>query len=154
ERVLRLRNEVVPRYVAECTDAILDYHPTLVGFTCAFDQTISSLCVARALKARQPDLMIALGGYAVHGEVGEQILRCFPDIDAIARGDGEMTIRDLAHASVGARSLSRVSNAVIRNGERVVSTPAEGPIAMDDVPAPDYDDFFHDIERLKHEQGI
>src|SRR5206468_879581 len=70
ERVLRLRSEVVPRYVAECADAILAYQPTLVGFTCAFDQAIPSLCVARALKARQPNLMIALGGYAVHGEVG------------------------------------------------------------------------------------
>jgi ribosomal peptide maturation radical SAM protein 1 len=155
ERVLRLRTEVVPRYLAECADAILDYHPTLVGFTCAFDQTIASLCMARALKARQPDLMIALGGYAVHGEVGEQLLRCFPDIDAIARGDGEVTILDLAHASVGTRPLSGVSNAVIRDGTRIVATSAGGdPVVMDEVPAPDYDDFFHDIERLKDDHGI
>src|SRR5262249_1079279 len=115
---------------------------------------MSSLCVAHALKAKRPDLMIAMGGYAVHGDVGKQLLRCFSEIDVIVQGDGEVAIDDLAHASVGGMALQDVANTLVRHGTQVIFTFSTTPLRMDDIPAPDYDDFLLDVKRLKEEQDI
>ena len=105
ELLLAIRNHVIPRFLGECAEKILAMQPTMVGFSCLFDQTLAAAALAKLLKEIRPDLPTALGGYAVQHENGTEVLKAFPQIDCIARGDGEPVIAKLAQASIGQISI-------------------------------------------------
>lgn len=175
ELFLALRNGIVPTYVAECAERILAEEPTLVGFTCMFDQTIASAAVAKLLKEAQPDLLIAFGGYAVQHDGGTQVLKAFPQVDCIARGDGEPVIAQLARASVGEIELALIRGVSSRPGAarprnlgqllkdgKLTLHPAGAAASCDTPPqadltaarAPDYDDWFADVHRVFEEHKV
>jgi len=99
ELVLNLRTNIIPEFVAECVDRILNYSPKLIGFTCMFDQTLASVAVAKKLKLESSEIRIALGGYALEGDPGANIAQSFPWVDNIVIGDGEEAIVELARES-------------------------------------------------------
>ena len=74
-------------------DAFLDFvaEPApVVGLSCMANLLPFTLLAAEALKARYPDRKIVLGGVGAKA-VEDKILRRFPGIDVIARGEGEET---------------------------------------------------------------
>jgi ribosomal peptide maturation radical SAM protein 1 len=154
ELFLTLRNHVIPTYLAECADRILAMKPTIVGFTCMFDQTMAAAAVAKLLKQADPNLLIVLGGYAVQHENGVEVLKAFPWIDAIARGDGEPVAAALARASVGEGSIDRIDGLLTRAdlGEKTERPPRRWDMARS-LP-PNYDDWFEDLKRIEHEHAI
>lgn len=156
EQILHLRAEVVPRWIESHVIRILEERPTLVGFTCMFDQTIASAAMSLRLKALAPDVTIAFGGYAVRPPTGPMLLEAFPWVDAICIGEGEPCIGDLARASATPmRDLSRVPNLLFHSRDgKVAASPRAPLVAMDSVPTPDFDDFYDDVRRLKREYQI
>lgn len=156
DQLLRLRAEVVPAWIESHVTHILEQGPTLVGFTCMFDQTIASAAITLRLKARAPDVTVAFGGYAVRPPTGPMLLEAFPWVDAICTGEGEPCIGDLARASaIPGRDFSRVPNLLSRDRDgKVVVGPQAPLVAMDGVPAPDFDDFYEDVRRLKRDYQI
>lgn len=157
ELFLALRNRVIPRYLADCAEHILSLKPTMVGFTCLFDQTMASVALAKLLKERAPELMIALGGYAVQHANGMEVLRAFPFIDCVAQGDGEPVIVRLARASSAADSIEDIEGVVTRALALSASPshPKEPPQArLADAYTPDYDDWFDDLRRLEADHKV
>jgi hypothetical protein len=150
DAVLTIRQEIIPSYLEWCADEVLVGKPKLVGFTCMFDQTLASVALAKVIKGRSPGTHLVLGGYALEGEPGDQVLRSFQWIDSIVRGDGEESIVALA------RQVQK-PNAVASNGvpglttrlmaKAGLSTPtARSPIEQ--APTPDYSDFYADLAQL------
>jgi ribosomal peptide maturation radical SAM protein 1 len=155
QTIFKLRNEIIPKWLEQWADEIASSDATLIGFTCMFDQTIASLALAKMIKARAPEKMIALGGYAVRSPTAEMLLRSNPWIDAVCVGEGEITLQDLAHASVGKISLSAVRGIVYRDAEGVVQETVPPPEAdLDKNPPPNFDDFFADCKRLSDDHKI
>ena len=150
---LMIRNSIFPKYLDECAQVIIAEKPTLVGFTCLYDQTFASLALAARIKARLPDAMIAFGGYALEGEAGLELLRCFDCVDVVAFGDGEPAITPLARSSVGAVALSDVPNIAWRDGAQIRQT-RRIRIDMRDSPLPAFEHFFADIAELEQEHAI
>ena len=150
DMLLTFRGSVALDYLNEVADEITRMEPTLVGFTCMFDQTMASVAVAKLIKSRSPETMIVLGGYALEGEPGEQIIRAFPWIDGVARGDGEKVILAVAHASVGEGTISSIPGVLCRG---VPPVPQQN-IDMRESPEPDYDDWFTNVEAFKEDIGI
>lgn len=151
EAALRVRNEIVPVYLEECADRVLADDPTIVGFTCMFDQTIASVALAEVLRRRRPDLMIVMGGYALFGEPGIEVLKTFPQIDAVVQGDGEPAIHRLALASVGADQLDRIPN-VLTRGRSSACRTVRSDLAT--APTPDFDDWFADVAALRDDDQV
>ena len=145
--LLRFRDEVAPAYLQECANKILAHKPTLLGLSCMFDQTLASVAVAKIVKAQSPETLIALGGYALQGPPGEQVLNAFPWIDCIARGDGEAIIVELAKASVDAMRLENIDGLLVRSH----SPRPQRNINLEVSPDPDYEDWFADIAALKRD---
>ena len=112
--LIRIRHEGVPQFLADCAEEILAYEPTMVGFTCLFDQTMASVALASLIKEASPETLVVLGGYALEGPPGLEVLRAFPHIDAIAVGDGEPVIGPLARASVGDAVLHEIPGVITR----------------------------------------
>lgn len=154
EKILRIRQLVVEPYLEDCVSKILHEDPTLVGFTCSFDQTMASLACAKLLRKKKRNVFIVLGGYAVNGEVGKMLLECFPFIDCVAQGDSETTIVKLAEVSSGKLELSEVPGIQYRNPLGHVVENINVPSDLDNVPIPNFDDYFLDKRELKIEHGI
>lgn len=157
ELFLVIRNRIIPRYILDCVEQIEAHKPTMVGFTCMFDQTIPSLAIAKILKERNPNLFIVLGGYALEGVVGEQVIKSFKYIDCVSFGEGEKVISQLAEASLNKDILDEISDIVYRktnNGEIFFSKTKKNQIKLDESPAPNYDDFVFDIHQLNQKYDI
>ncbi len=154
ELFLTLRNHVVPTYLAECADRILAMNPTIVGFTCMFDQTMASAALAKLLKETDPNLMIVLGGYAVQHENGVEVLKAFPWVDAIARGDGEPVAAALARASTGEGSIEHIDGILTRADLRTNIERRARRWDMASALPPNYDDWFEDLKRIEHEHAV
>lgn len=155
EQLIALRQETIPAWLAEEADRIAAERPSLLGFTCMFDQTIASVALARLVRIRSPGTMIVLGGYAVRQPTAQTVMRAFPWIDAICTGEGEPAIIGLAEASVGERPLGSVQNLVVRAADGTqCETEAAPLIDLDRSPAPDYDDFFGDLGTLQADHAI
>jgi ribosomal peptide maturation radical SAM protein 1 len=150
-----LRQEVIPQWLNKWAHEIAQSGPTLVGFTCMFDQTIASIALAKLIKALSPETLTALGGYAVRHPTGEAILKSFPYVDIVCDGEGEPVIASLAKASIAEIPVSSVPNILYRSDRNEICRTTRTPfINLNDSPVPDYDDFFHDRCRLLQEFKI
>lgn len=165
ETLIEARRTLFPRWLDECADFVVAENPTLVGFTCLFDQTMASIALARKIRQRLPSVMIAMGGYGLEGPVSREVLRCFPWIDAVCLGEGEPAITGLALASTGQQPLEEIPNLLTRQTEKPqpvdpryirglrlalrepIPTRA-APISMDQSPIPSFDDYFADLDEL------
>ncbi|WP_299656274.1 RiPP maturation radical SAM C-methyltransferase [uncultured Jannaschia sp.] len=150
DMLLRFRDEVAPEYLNACCDRVLENDPTLVGFTCMFDQTLASVALARIIKHRSPQTMVVLGGYAVQGPPGRTVLESFEWIDGVAQGDGKKVILDLAAASVGRVDLRDIHGLLVRNAD---PRPQQS-FMLEASPDPDYHDWLADLARLKNDHEI
>jgi len=136
--VLKIRSEAIPRYIEFCAERILEMGPTIVGFTCLFDQTFPSLAVAKHIRGIAPDIPIVFGGYSVAGETGRHLLECFDCIDFIFDGEGESAIVDIARITSRNQSIEGIQGL----SSRTEKNPAPSRMEMDLSPTPDFDDFF------------
>jgi ribosomal peptide maturation radical SAM protein 1 len=130
-------------FVDDCARRIARLQPRVVGFTSTFHQTCASLAAARRLKALPMPPVVVMGGANCEAEMGEQIAASFPWIDHVWSGEGEAAFPDLLDAILTGRSASP---ALAVGPGHLVS--ARSPIRnLDDLPYPDYDDYFEQLER-------
>lgn len=149
--IIKIRHDVVPQYLAECAEEILAYEPTMIGFTCLFDQTLASAALASLLRQSRPKVLIVFGGYALEGPPGLEVIRAFPQIDAVAVGDGEPIVGALAQASVGARTLDSIPGVITRTH---AMNQAKTAFQLESSPIPDYSDWFQDLSALEQRDKV
>jgi len=97
-------------------------HPApVIGLSCMANLLPFTLLAAEALKTRYPDRKIVLGGVGTKA-VEDQILRRFPWIDVIARGEGEVTGPELMRALEGG-DLATVQGISYRKNGSIAHNP-------------------------------
>lgn len=116
----------------------------LVGFTSTFEQTLPSLCLARMIRAAHPRVKIAVGGANFEAPMGRAYLDLFPEIDYVSTGEADWSFPRLCENL--ARGVAAVPEGILARHEDPVE-PAGGPVALDALPIPDYDDFFASFAR-------
>ena len=119
----------------------------LAGFSICFGQLTSSLYFIREIKKRVPAIKIVVGGSACAENMGQSLLNCFPEIDFVIYGEGELPLvhlirsltegRDDAHATLIPGLLSR-HNAT--QDQRIAQVTD-----LDELPLPEYDDYFRQL---------
>jgi ribosomal peptide maturation radical SAM protein 1 len=156
--VLEVRDVAVPRFLDDCLAAIVSDTPSMVGFTCLFDQTIASVALGKMVKEARPETLIVLGGYALEGPVGRQVIASFPWVDAVANGEGEDVIARLARASLDRGALAGIPGVICRTepwGAELQGSGTPTPRAdLDRSPPPDYSDYQADAEQLEREHRV
>ncbi|HEX6901850.1 MAG TPA: RiPP maturation radical SAM C-methyltransferase [Thermoanaerobaculia bacterium] len=119
----------------------------LVGFTSTFEQTMPSMCLARMIRQHHPRVKIAVGGANFEGAMGRVYFDLFPEIDFAAIGEADASFPRLCENL--ARGIAAVPKGILHrqegNGEQ--EAEAVGPVPMDSLPAPDYDEFFSVLAR-------
>jgi ribosomal peptide maturation radical SAM protein 1 len=137
------RQEVVPQCLNDGAAAILNSGAKMVGFSCLFDQTMASLALATELKRLDPTIVVVFGGYALHGDPGQTVIKAFPCVDHLVVGDGEEEIVSIARWVLG-----RAENGLghLKAPSRVIHA---AKYALNSSPTPDYDDWYRELAALE-----
>jgi anaerobic magnesium-protoporphyrin IX monomethyl ester cyclase len=115
--------------------AIARANPTLIGIT-VFTPFVPE--VARAVDvARQavPQAAIVLGGPHVTF-TAEETLQTMPQVDVVARGEGDQIIVDLARALEAGNGLEGVPGISYRRDGQIVENPTAPPLDLAKLPIP------------------
>ena len=117
----------------------------VIGISCMSSSLPIVLLGAKKLKEKYPDKTIILGGSGPTG-VAKDILKNFPCIDIVVRGEAEITIINLMNNLN--RDLSNVKGISYREGGKVIENPPQERIKnLDEISLPAYHKIkFNDYE--------
>lgn len=139
-------------YIDDALSRVMETEPLIVGFTSVFEQHVASLALARRIKDVRPETTIVMGGANCEGVMGRAVLDNFPYVDLVVSGEGEYPFRDLVDRVTRGKSAAGITGVLsrrdldplaVRSGDRPTA------IEMDDLPIPDYSDFFDDWASLE-----
>ena len=148
EKLLRTRDVDVPAYL----DALVDTFPwagtAVAGFSSTFQQNAASFALARRLKQQHPDIVTVFGGANFDSDMGPELVRTIDCIDVAVIGEGDEAFPRLLGALADGTDLAAVPGLARRVDGQVTLTPPAPTTRLDDLPAPDYDDYFQHAEEL------
>ena len=122
----------------------------IIGFTSLFEQNIPSLSLAYQIKRLYPDKIIVFGGPNFEEIMGLTFHRCFPFIDYVCSGEADMLFPELVKCLHYGHSIEKLPGIVYRkNGESHYTGDARVPENLDQIPYPDYDDYFQSLWQSK-----
>ncbi|MGQ9574074.1 MAG: RiPP maturation radical SAM C-methyltransferase [Thermoguttaceae bacterium] len=145
--------EVGP-FLDHCMASIDWTRYAIVGFTLMFQQILASMGLARRIKAARPEVQILLGGAACEGPMGAELLRRFPMVDYVFSGEADLTFPSVVEQILSGRPadlppgvLGRQQAPGAKPSGRGMLLPSDSPSTplvrrMDDLPFPDFDDYF------------
>ena len=145
-RVRTIRNSVA-RFLDYAMEAVSWQDYQAVGFTSTFEQNLASLALAKRLRARYPKLKIIMGGANWEDEMGLELHRQFPFIDAACSGEAEHSFPALLDALASpAKQLSKlraIPGIVYRyRGESYLTGKSVPVQDLNSLPTPDFSDYF------------
>lgn len=142
-----LETEIAEFSVNERTEDILrkiyEYRAGAVCFSCYIWNIECVMKISRCLKAVAPDTVIVFGGPEVSYDAPEYLNSGY--VDAVIRGEGEQTFRELCENGFSFRDTAGVS--YIENG-RISENPDRTPIDMETLPFPYTDDELREQRRM------
>jgi ribosomal peptide maturation radical SAM protein 1 len=145
----RVRQVDVPSYLDSLIDAFPWQDAAIVGFSSTFQQNTASLALARRLKERHPHIFTVFGGANFNGDMGPEFIRAFDCIDAAIIGEADEAFPLLLEALADGKDLTSVPGIALRIDGRVsVTAPLPPKLQLDDLPVPDYEDYFEQAEGL------
>ncbi|NWF53585.1 MAG: cobalamin B12-binding domain-containing protein [Syntrophaceae bacterium] len=118
---------------------ILQERPAYLGLSCATASVENAAKIALAVKERNPETRVLVGGPHITA-LPEETLRRFPVFDFAVLGEGEAALPDLLEVLEGKMNPDRVESAVFRQGEKVRVNPRRRFIEdLDRLPFPAFD---------------
>ncbi len=154
ERRILATRRMARAFVDACADEVLQHDPPIVGLTSVFQQQTASLALAKRIKQLRPETVILLGGANCEGIMGAENVRQFPFIDATVSGEGDLVMPELVQRILDRRPIADLPG--VRTRASVEGDFAKGRFTnaptvyrMDDLPYPDYDDYFAQFNRSK-----
>jgi ribosomal peptide maturation radical SAM protein 1 len=126
----------------------------LAGFSICFGQLTGSLYFIREIKKRAPHIKIVTGGSACAGALGRTLLRSFPEIDFVIRGEGELPLLSLVKSLTRAQGTAngKAMPGLLSRNEAAESKGVSQLSNLDELPVPDYSDYFRELNALEPEK--
>lgn len=122
-------------------DAILSEKSSLagydiLGFTVHTQNLRRTISLINYLKMRRPGMVIVLGG--AHATVcHREIIRDFPAVDIVVKGDGERVFFELIECISRGESLDNIMGITFRRSGEIIDTRAQPDSApLDEIPYP------------------
>ncbi len=136
--------EVIVEAVAR---RIIHMGARIVAASSIYSQQNGSLAILKRVKELDPSIKTVLGGHNVSGEMGLTVLRHFPSVDYVSFGEGDETIAELCSSLLHPTGRP-MPYGIIGHGEVLPDhIPYRMTEDMNSVAAPDYRDFFEEIQR-------
>jgi ribosomal peptide maturation radical SAM protein 1 len=149
DQLMRTRTHDVPAYLDDLVESFPWDGVRVVGFTSTFQQNTASFALARRLKARLPGIVTVFGGANFDGEMGREWVRSVDCVDFAVIGEGDVAFPALLDALAAGADPGTIPGVARRVDGATVATPPMPPLRLlDDLPAPDYDEYFERAEAL------
>jgi ribosomal peptide maturation radical SAM protein 1 len=148
DRLLRTRDHDVPTFLDTLVGSFPWQDVRVVGFSCTFQQNTASFALANRLKQRYPDLVTVFGGANFDGDMGLELVRSVDCVDFAVIGEGDTAFPGLLCALAAGADPADVPGIARRAGHRVVAAPPAPLTRLDDLPAPDYGEYFDRAESM------
>ncbi len=116
------------------------YH--VIGFTSVFSQHIASLALARKVKDRWPEKIIAFGGANCAGEMGLTLLSQFSFVDWVFSGEADLAFPTAVQRWEAGESLEGISGLAYRERGAIKEQGFAQVNRLDELPLPDFQDHF------------
>jgi anaerobic magnesium-protoporphyrin IX monomethyl ester cyclase len=111
--------------------------PGILGFSTLSATGRKAALIAEKVKQENPDIVTVFGNFFATFNA-ERILRKYPFVDMIVRGEGEHTSLELAKCLEKGGDLKKVLGINFRNNGQIISTPDRPLIKdVDSLPFPD-----------------
>jgi len=124
--------------IRDIKDRLADDFPEIVGIGATSALAEISLQIAALIKSREPKTAVVMGG--VHPTLFPRQMISNPQIDYVVRGEGELSMAELAKALESEREPAGIAGVVYKTkGEIVVNGPRKPVDNLDDLPMPAYD---------------
>ena len=115
--------------------AIAHSHPDLIGITVYTPYLPEVGRAVRIARQAAPQAVIALGGPHVTF-TAQETLDAMPQVDVVARGEGDEILVTLAQALDDGAGLGHVPGISFRRDGQFVETPAPTPVDVTQLPMP------------------
>lgn len=151
EGMRRLREELIPPFVARLADEIVDSGARVACFTLSFAQRNASFALAARLKERRPQLVTVFGGAAsqVFEDSCRESMRLFPAVDVMLLGEAEGRFVQVVRALLEGRSPAGIPGIVHREaGEILCSGPEPPPVEPERMAIPSCGGWLHRARAL------
>ena len=111
--------------------------PDILGFSTLVNSGRTAAQIAREVKKENPNITIVFGNFHATFNA-ERILKKYPYVDIIVRGEGEYTSVELVECLKKESKLKNVSGITFRKKNQIISTPDRPLIKdIDAFPFPD-----------------
>ena len=144
---------VAESFIESCADMILLSAPDVVGFTTTFFQKAASLALARVLKKRRPEIIIAFGGAACESPMGATLLEIFDIVDVVFHGEAENSflefLKTLQSGGTQTREAGNGYSVRSASGSPMLQKVASSATQLSTLPTPDYHDFVEEHRFLQ-----
>lgn len=123
--------------IEETLNWIQKEDPDILGFSTFSTTSRTASLLSNEVKTKNPDITIVYGGYFATFNA-DRVLRGYPNIDIVVRGEGENTVVELVDCLKEGKELKDVTGLTFREGDSIVTTP-ERPLIkdLDSLPFPD-----------------
>ena len=116
---------------------LLDVSSNIISISCLCSSLLTVLPAVQKLKDIHPEKIIILGGPGVSG-IADKILKHFPGVDIVVKGEGEVTIVDLMN-KVNNCDLDTINGISYIDKQKIINTPPRKRIQnLDEIPFPAY----------------
>ncbi len=151
QRILYIKAHI-PNFMEFCLNSINWEDYSIVGFTSTFEQNIASLALAKKIKKLYPEIVTVFGGANWEADMGHELHRRFSFVDYVCSGEAEKSFPALVKSVFADDSTEfmeeNLRGIVLRkNGESIATGEPDRTREMDDLPYPDYSDYFYDLEQ-------
>lgn len=123
----------------------------VIAFSSSYGQHVASLAIAKRIKARQPGTVIAFGGANCEGAMGKQLVQSFHFVDYAFSGDGDVSFPLFLAALARGETAVRLPGVYHRETLAADGSDLTAPLSrqnLDELPYPDYSDYFEAVRRV------
>ena len=128
-------------FIRECMDMVNWNDYSIIGFTSIFEQQVASLALARRIKQRWPEKIIAFGGANCDEGMGIALLRLFPFVDWVFSGEADLSFPQAVTQWFAGRPPEGIPGVAYRRDGQIMAQGSGQPPELDSLPYPDFDDY-------------
>jgi radical SAM superfamily enzyme YgiQ (UPF0313 family) len=113
----------------------------IIGISCLTENRYSALKTLKVIKQINPKIKTIIGG--LHATFSDElILKNYPFVDIVVRGEGEETLLELVQKIKSKSPLKNIRGISFREGEKIIINPSRPFIPnIEKLPMPAYDLF-------------
>ncbi|HTU70820.1 MAG TPA: RiPP maturation radical SAM C-methyltransferase [Candidatus Baltobacteraceae bacterium] len=146
----RMARAHAEEFLCGAVQNVIDSGCTILGISSCYSQTAASLQLAMRVKQIKPEVVIVMGGASCEADMGAALHESYTYLDYVLRGEAEDTLPQLVRAIEGQSGFEEIAGLCYRAADGSTKCVGDGATMtskMDDVPIPEYDEYFEHLKR-------